>query len=287
MEMICGECATTTDQPDYSEAWATAAKLREQDYKDLLNAIPSVYSDDQPDVLTWAHNKREKIPVPTEEELAELVSKKWKKIKPSMEAQKIRAKITFDSGKYSNEDDVFMPEYIWDIVDIAIQTALNSTQSKPKAETASPNEPTVMETHPISGVAVSRQWLKQQFPDEAIYNQVVFIVSLLQINAEKALKAANPEAAQPDDCGLAKVIQAVLDENLCSTSFNNARISRMIESSIHPLLWPPEREFISLNPDERREAVEYALNNARGWTSGRSGIVDNVFTALLEWWGKR
>jgi hypothetical protein len=61
--------------------------------------------------------------------------------------------------------------------------------------TQEPDECSVMEEHPISGLGVSREWLKEQFPDECVYNQVVFIVSLLQLNAEKALKRLKRETS--------------------------------------------------------------------------------------------
>ena len=56
----------------------------------------------------------------------------------------------------------------------------------------------VQEEHIIQGVAVSREWLREQFPDDPIYNQVVFIVSLLQLNAEKAIAALQH---QPEEIG--------------------------------------------------------------------------------------
>lgn len=78
--------------------------------------------------LAWAHDKLSQIPAPTEDDLQDLVTKIWKDVKPSQEAQRLRSRLAgrFDSGKYSNEDFDFMPEYVCDILDIAIQTGLNA-----------------------------------------------------------------------------------------------------------------------------------------------------------------
>ncbi len=45
----------------------------------------------------------------------------------------------------------------------------------------------------IKELSVSREWLKEQFPDEEIHSKVLHIVSLLQLNAEKALMRESGE----------------------------------------------------------------------------------------------
>ena len=56
---------------------------------------------------------------PTNEgEIETAVKEKWKEIKPSLEAQKIRAALSFGGC-----EDI-MPDYVWDIADIAAEMAL-------------------------------------------------------------------------------------------------------------------------------------------------------------------
>ena len=79
----------------------------------------------------WSLDKTTQIPAPTEDELSGLVMKKWRELKPSYEAQKIRSSLTFDSGKYSQPDCDFMPTYVWEIADIAAQMGLNALLAEP------------------------------------------------------------------------------------------------------------------------------------------------------------
>lgn len=60
----------------------------------------------------------------------EQISNAWRKEKPSIEAQKIRSQIAHEIDV---NDDI--PEYVWDILDIAVQRTLSTL------------------TRPISGVA--------------------------------------------------------------------------------------------------------------------------------------
>ena len=64
---------------------------------------------------------------PTEEELTELAKALWKKEKPSVLAQSIRARLAsdLDSGKFHSPDSEYTPDYIWELIDIAAQRALN------------------------------------------------------------------------------------------------------------------------------------------------------------------
>ena len=51
------------------------------------------------------------------------VTVKWKEVKPSIEAQKIRSALAREIDSLDE-----MPDYIWDVVDIAAQLGMNSTK---------------------------------------------------------------------------------------------------------------------------------------------------------------
>jgi hypothetical protein len=62
---------------------------------------------------------------PTEAEIEAVIKDLWLKTKISVEAQNIRASLNVDSGKHTQGEGEFLPDYVWDLVDVAIQTALN------------------------------------------------------------------------------------------------------------------------------------------------------------------
>lgn len=65
-------------------------------------------------------------PEPTADQIQVIVTEQWKAIKPNEVAQAIRASLRFDSGKYKEPEADYFPDYLWDVVDIAVQTALNA-----------------------------------------------------------------------------------------------------------------------------------------------------------------
>lgn len=69
-----------------------------------------------------------------EEELAFHISKLWLEIKPSTEAQSIRAKlsVSFDSTKAKDGwlGDLVMPDYVWELIDIAAQMGINAMKEE-------------------------------------------------------------------------------------------------------------------------------------------------------------
>lgn len=67
------------------------------------------------------------MPPPTDEEIAAMVKTIWLKVKPSVEAQRIRAALSveFDSPHYKHWVSDFLPDYVWDLVDIAAQRGID------------------------------------------------------------------------------------------------------------------------------------------------------------------
>lgn len=67
------------------------------------------------------------IDPPTEEELEALIKPVWIKTKPSRAAQEIRSSIStsFDNGKYPQWISDYIPDYVWDLVDIAAQRGID------------------------------------------------------------------------------------------------------------------------------------------------------------------
>lgn len=64
---------------------------------------------------------------PTDEELSALIKPLWIKAKPSFEAQSIRAAIStdFDDPRFYQWASDFIPDYVWDLVDIAVQYGID------------------------------------------------------------------------------------------------------------------------------------------------------------------
>lgn len=64
----------------------------------------------------------------SEEELCALIKEAWKKAKPSHEAQlgRSQASHSFDSEKAQEWLSDYLPDYIWDICDIAAQFAIDA-----------------------------------------------------------------------------------------------------------------------------------------------------------------
>ena len=60
----------------------------------------------------------------------QLIKKLRLEIKPTKEAQHIRAALKIDSGKYYADEGSLIPGYVWDLVDIAVQTTLNTRGSR-------------------------------------------------------------------------------------------------------------------------------------------------------------
>jgi hypothetical protein len=62
---------------------------------------------------------------PTDEELRALIKPVWLAAKPSREAQGIRAALScdFDDPRYESWVSDFIPDYVWDLVDIAAERA--------------------------------------------------------------------------------------------------------------------------------------------------------------------
>lgn len=71
---------------------------------------------------------------PTDEELGALIKPLWNATKPSREAQSIRAALScdFDDGRYPQWVSDYIPEYVWDLVDIAAQRGLDHWQREGK-----------------------------------------------------------------------------------------------------------------------------------------------------------
>jgi hypothetical protein len=63
---------------------------------------------------------------PTKEELEALIKPIWLKAKPSREAQAIRAALSveFDDPKFPQWASDAIPDYVWDLVDIAAQRGI-------------------------------------------------------------------------------------------------------------------------------------------------------------------
>ena len=64
---------------------------------------------------------------PTDDELNALVKPLWKAAKPSHEAQSIRGRLSrdLDDGSYDH-----IPDYVWDLVDIAAQRGLDAAAKR-------------------------------------------------------------------------------------------------------------------------------------------------------------
>jgi hypothetical protein len=65
---------------------------------------------------------------PSDDDLAALIKPLWFKVKPSRQAQKIRAVLSteFDDSRYEQWASSFIPDYVWDLVDIAAQRGLET-----------------------------------------------------------------------------------------------------------------------------------------------------------------
>jgi hypothetical protein len=65
---------------------------------------------------------------PTDDDLATLVRPLWLTTKPSPEAQAIRAglSIAVDGGRWKAWPLDYVPEYVWDLIDIAAQRGLDA-----------------------------------------------------------------------------------------------------------------------------------------------------------------
>ena len=66
---------------------------------------------------------------PNEAELTEHIRRLWLETKPSQEAQKIRSEISVavDDKKYKQWLLDYLPDYVWDLVDIAAHRAATAT----------------------------------------------------------------------------------------------------------------------------------------------------------------
>ncbi len=64
---------------------------------------------------------------PSDEDLAALIKPLWLATRPSREAQVIRSKLSVavDDGKYPQWALDYVPDYVWDLVDIAAQRGIN------------------------------------------------------------------------------------------------------------------------------------------------------------------
>lgn len=69
---------------------------------------------------------------PTNEELEALIKPIWLKAKPSRDAQAIRAALSveFDDPKFSQWPSDTIPDYVWDLVDIAAQRGIALTEPR-------------------------------------------------------------------------------------------------------------------------------------------------------------
>lgn len=65
--------------------------------------------------------------VPTNDELLKLIRPLWLATQPSKEAQAIRAalSVAVDDGSYRQWVLDYVPDYVWDLVDIAAQKGIN------------------------------------------------------------------------------------------------------------------------------------------------------------------
>lgn len=65
---------------------------------------------------------------PTDDELAALIKPLWRETKPSAEAQRIRAAIStaFDDARLPQWASDFVPDYVWDLVDIAAERGIRA-----------------------------------------------------------------------------------------------------------------------------------------------------------------
>ena len=63
---------------------------------------------------------------PTDDELSALIKPVWIAAKPSLEAQRIRSAIScsFDDARFREWVSSFVPDYVWDLMDIAAQRGL-------------------------------------------------------------------------------------------------------------------------------------------------------------------
>ena len=73
-------------------------------------------------------SKESTITPPTDDELSTLIKPLWKAAKPSREAQSIRSRLScdFDDGRYPQWISDYIPDYVWDLVDIAAQRGLDA-----------------------------------------------------------------------------------------------------------------------------------------------------------------
>lgn len=64
---------------------------------------------------------------PTDEELAALIKPLWLAARPSREAQAIRSELSIavDDSKYPQWVLDYVPDYVWDLVDIAAQRGID------------------------------------------------------------------------------------------------------------------------------------------------------------------
>lgn len=76
---------------------------------------------------------------PSEEQLSAAIKDAWKKIQPSKEAQAARAVAanSFDIAEFPQWASDYLPEYVSDFADIAVQHALNASSSPPVPSPAS------------------------------------------------------------------------------------------------------------------------------------------------------
>ncbi len=64
---------------------------------------------------------------PSDDDLAALIKPLWLAAKPSQEAQAIRAELSVavDDGRFPQWALDYVPDYVWDLVDIAAQRGIN------------------------------------------------------------------------------------------------------------------------------------------------------------------
>ena len=93
----------------------------------------SAYRDPQHAVAQLTHTLRvtERAPGPTDEEVEAVIKPLWLKTKPSREAQQLRSSLSvaFDDKRFRQWSSDYLPEYIWDLVDIAAQWGLDAGRS--------------------------------------------------------------------------------------------------------------------------------------------------------------
>lgn len=67
------------------------------------------------------------LPPPTDDELQALIKPVWLATRPGRKAQNIRGRLSndFDDPKYDQWVSDFIPDYVWDLVDIAAQRGLD------------------------------------------------------------------------------------------------------------------------------------------------------------------